>query len=91
MAGGPEPTEQELRRLLDTVSPGAMVGPGAEMPAAVLEGLAELIPCAGIEFFELDPSRGVLGPTQLLSFADLAAEDVDGQGLFRRAWPEGTT
>jgi DNA-binding CsgD family transcriptional regulator len=55
------------------------------MPTTVLKGLAELIPCAGIGFFEVDRHRRGLGPTQLISSAGLDPADICTEDLFFRA------
>jgi hypothetical protein len=46
MHGRSELREQDLRRLLDVVSPAALSTHGPEIPEQVLIGLADLIPCA---------------------------------------------
>ena len=50
-------SEQDLRRLLDVVSPEAVDDDGLEIPGRVLDGLAELIPSACVSFFVMD-TRG---------------------------------
>lgn len=67
------PSERDLRRMLDVVSPDAAASEGEEMPEQVLRGLAELIPCSGVSFFMMDPRR---------------CETVWGQDLDLRQFPQ---
>lgn len=66
------PSERDLRRMLDVVSPEAATSGGSEFPEQVLRGLAELIPCSAVSFLVMDPQR---------------AETLCEQGLDLRQFP----
>jgi DNA-binding CsgD family transcriptional regulator len=88
MSGQSGIAEADLRRLLDVVSPAATSSPGLEMPVEVLRGLAELIPCAAIDFFVMDTHRGEVLCSQDLTFQDFPAPDPEADALFFDAYWE---
>jgi DNA-binding CsgD family transcriptional regulator len=79
-------TEADLRRVLDVVSPEAVADDGPEIPAQVLRGLAELIPCASVTFFVMDTHRGEVAAAQDLVLADLREETDDDTAMFFKAY-----
>jgi len=81
-------TEQDLRSLLDVVSPDAVASAGPELPDQVLRGLAELIPCSSVSFFVLDPRRGEAHTMQELDLQGLPADDPEADALFFQAYWE---
>lgn len=83
-----EISEQDLRRLLDVVSPAATASTGPELPEQVLLGLAELIPCASIDFFVMDTRREEFLCSQGIAFADLPPDDEETDALFFDAYWE---
>lgn len=91
-------SEQDLRQLLDVVSPEAVDDEGAEFPDQVLRGLADLIPSACVSFFVMDTHRRELHAMQEHLVADLPATDTETDELFFDAywdcvacnWPELT-
>jgi DNA-binding CsgD family transcriptional regulator len=88
MHGRSELREQDLRRLLDVVSPAALSTHGPEIPEQVLIGLADLIPCASIDFFAMDTHRKEVVCSQGVAFADLPPDDADSDALFFDAYWE---
>lgn len=88
MQGRSEISEQDLRRLLDVVSPAATASPGPELPEQVLLGLAELIPCASIDFFVMDTHKGEFLCAQGIEFADFPPGDEETDALFFEAYWE---
>jgi DNA-binding CsgD family transcriptional regulator len=87
--GGPSTmTEKDLRRLLDVVSPAATSSAGPELPEQVLIGLAELIPCAAIDFFVMDTRRAEIKCAQELVLQDLPTGDDETDALFFDAYWE---
>ena len=89
-------SEQDLRRLLDVVSPDAVDDDGPEIPGQVLRGLAELIPSACVSFFVMDTRARQVIAGQEIVLADLPEEDEETDALFFDAywdcvacsWPE---
>ena len=89
-------SEQDLRRLLDVVSPEAVDDDGSEFPQRVLAGLAELIPSACVSFFVMDTRARQVTAGQEVVLADLPEEDEESDALFFDAywdcvacsWPE---
>jgi DNA-binding CsgD family transcriptional regulator len=89
-------SEQDLRRLLDVVSPDAVDDDGPEIPGQVLRGLAELIPSACVSFFAMDTRARQVTAGQEIVLADLPEEDEETDALFFDAywdcvacsWPE---
>jgi DNA-binding CsgD family transcriptional regulator len=89
-------SEQDLRRLLDVVSPEAVDDDGSEFPQRVLAGLAELIPSACVSFFVMDTRARQVTAGQEIVLADLPEEDEESDELFFDAywdcvacsWPE---
>ena len=69
-------SEQDLRRLLDVVSPDAVDDDGLEIPGQVLRGLAELIPSACVSFFAMDTRARQVTAGQEIVLADLPEEDL---------------
>jgi DNA-binding CsgD family transcriptional regulator len=88
MAGSPTISEADLRRLLDVVSPASTASPGVELPEEVLLGLAELIPCAAVDFFVMDTRRGEFLCSQEITFQDLPADDETSDAMFFDAYWE---
>ncbi len=88
--------EQDLRRLLDVVSPEALSSDGPEMPEQVLLGLAELIPSSGVSFYVMDTRRRQIHAMQEVLLADFPPDDGEYDELFFDAywdclacsWPE---
>jgi DNA-binding CsgD family transcriptional regulator len=83
-------TEQDLRRLLDVVSPEAVSSDGPEMPEQVLLGLAELIPSACVSFFVMDARRRQVHAMQEVLLADLPPDDGELDELFFDAYWDST-
>ena len=89
-------SEQDLRRLLDVVSPEAVDDDGPEIPGQVLRGLAELIPSACVSFFVMDTHARQVTAGQEIVLADLPEEDEETDAQFFDAywecvacsWPE---
>lgn len=79
-------SEQDLRRLLDVVSPEAVDDDGLEIPGRVLDGLAELIPSACVSFFVMDTRGRRVTAGQEVVLADLPEEDVESDALFFDAY-----
>lgn len=88
MPAGGTISERDLRLLLDVVSPAATASTGPELPEQVLIGLAQLIPCASVDFFVMDTRRAETLCTQALTFQDLPAEDEETEALFFDAYWE---
>jgi DNA-binding CsgD family transcriptional regulator len=81
-------SERDLRRLLDVVSPEAVASPGRDLPGQVLRGLAELIPCAAVSFFVMDPHRAEIRTMQEVALQELPADDEESDALFFEAYWE---
>jgi DNA-binding CsgD family transcriptional regulator len=79
-------TENDLRRVLDVVSPDAVADDGPELPQQVLVQLGELIPCAAVSFFVMDTRRATTHAYQEHRLADLPHETEDEQALFFDAY-----
>lgn len=69
-------TEKDLRQMLDVVSPHAQQADGPELPNGVLQGLGELIPCAGVVFNVID-----MQDTTVIAYQDVGYDP---------AWRPGT-
>ncbi len=90
MAGPSTISEKDLRRLLDVVSPqevhDGLSDDGCELPTSVLQGLADLIPCAALSFFVMDTRRRAVLASQDLAFADLPEETAEDIEMFFDAY-----
>lgn len=84
MRGPSTISEQDLRRLLDVVTPDRAAvedSPPEALPMPVLLGLAELIPCASISFFVMDARRREHSGLDV-DLADLPEPSPDDLDLF---------
>lgn len=79
-------SEQDLRRMLDVVSPDLVASGTPEMPVAVLRGLTELIPCAGVSFYVMDTRKRQVHAMQTLELVELPAEDAETDAMFFAAY-----
>jgi DNA-binding CsgD family transcriptional regulator len=82
-------SEQDLRRMLDVVSPDAAASDGPELPEQVLRGLAELIPCSAVSFHVMDPPRRQVLCGQELDLRPFpAVDEAEADALFWEAYAD---
>jgi DNA-binding CsgD family transcriptional regulator len=79
-------SEQDLRRMLDVVSPDLVASETPEMPVEVLRGLTELIPCAGVSFFVMDTSKRQVYAMQELDLIEFPTVDAETDAMFFEAY-----
>lgn len=79
-------SEQDLRRMLDVVSPDLVASETPEMPVQVLRGLTELIPCAGVSFFVMDTRKRQSHASQELDLIEFPAMDAETDAMFFEAY-----
>lgn len=80
--------QQDLRRVLDVISPEAVASEVGEMPQEVLRGLADLIPAAAVSFAVWDESRREVLTCHRVCFSDDPGWDDGMAELFWGGYDE---
>jgi DNA-binding CsgD family transcriptional regulator len=81
-------SENDLRRLLDVVSPTAVTAGGPQILDEVMRGVAEVIPCDSVSFLALDVHRQQITFTQEVLLVDMPSDDDVTDAVFWNAFWE---